>query len=437
MAPQAGAISQPGQPTMIYQPDPSMLQSQSMMNGYGSVEGPNPWNHAMSGSSTGPPRACPGCALCGAGTACPKRWYADSRLRIMNHPRPRKKVFGAWRNIGLNDLRQLDYLFTPATSSRSLAFGISSSYEITLGRYLGLDTYNRDHFLEFTFYGTNHWGTGASVRANNENEGYLDAAGNVVSSEDAWVTRGVFGNIYGGPNEAAGFNRASYQWSDYRASLNNFEVNLQIRPRARADRLVLHKNGKWQRQCAKGTFCNWMAGVRLFTMNENYQFHSTANIDYYNNAGAFLVAGESRASYRTRADNTLLGLQFGPDWTYRNCRAEFGMGVKAAAYINFAEQESWINISGAGSDFFSDGQNVDFNGTATANTVATSIEMDFHASYKVRPNLILKINYELLYMAGLALAPEQVDMGLDQSLRISTGGSLIFQSATLGAEYNW
>ena len=115
----------------------------------------------------------------------------------------------------------------------------------------------------------------------------------------------------------------------------------------------------------------------------------------------------------------------------------FGLGVKLAAYVNFAEQETGINISGADADPYSDQQNLNVNGSVAKNTCATSIQMDFHAAYKVRPNFILRADYELLYMAGLALAPEQVNMGLDQSLNIGTGGSLLFQSAMLGAEYSW
>ncbi len=419
-APQPGATPQLVQPPTTYQVDPSMMQPP-----------------AMPGGPTDPSCISPGCALCGVGTARPKDWYVDQRVRIMTHPRPRKKTFGAWRTVGLNNLGQLDFIFTPATDSRSTPFDLSSSYEVTLGRYLGLDTYNRDHFLEFTFYGTNHWGAAGAVQANEENEGFLDAAGNVVTSADAWVTRGVFGNIYGGRSSAAGFNRADSQSSEYRSSLNNFEINLQMRPRARADRLVLHKNGKWQRQCQEGFFCNWLAGARIFSMKESYQFSSIADFNYFNNAGTFLFAGTSTASYRTTAHNTLIGLQVGPEWIYRKCRAECGVGVKAAGYINFAEQESWINISGASNDLFSDFQNMSVNGTRAKNTSATSIELDFHASYKVRPNFILRANYELLYIAGLAIAPEQIDMGLDQSLKIGTGGSLLFQSATLGFEYIW
>ncbi len=435
--PQAVATPQTPHPAATYQGDASMFQPQAMPGGYAPAAGQGVWNQPLPGGPTDPSCAVPGCALCGAGTACPKGWYVDQRVRIMTHPKPRAKSFGSWQTLEVNQLNQLVLVRSPATSSRSLPFDLSSSYEVTIGRYLGLDTYNRDHFLEFTFYGTNHWGAAGTVIANEENEGFLDADGNIVSSSGAWVTRGVFGNIYGGSDKAAGFNRADSQSSEYRSSLNNFEINLQMRPRARADRLVLHKNGKWRRQCQEGIFCNWLAGARIFSMNESYQFQSTANFAYFDQNGDPEGTGTSRASYQTTAHNTLIGLQAGPNWTYRKCRAECGVGAKAAAYINFAEQQTWIDISGAAGDRFSNGDDLDIDATLTKNTSAVSLELDFHASYKVRPNFILKINYELLYIAGLALAPEQVNMGFDESLTIGTGGALLFQSATLGAEYTW
>ena len=42
-------------------------------------------------------------------------------------------------------------------TTRSVPLEPGAGYEITLGRYLGRDSDNRDHFLEFTYYGGNAW----------------------------------------------------------------------------------------------------------------------------------------------------------------------------------------------------------------------------------------------------------------------------------------
>ncbi|MEA1950644.1 MAG: hypothetical protein U9N87_04625 [Planctomycetota bacterium] len=436
-APQAAENSWQGQPVATYQGDSSMLQ----LHAAAPVEGSGVWNQAMPGGPTNASCAYPGCALCGAGTACPKDWYVDQRVRIMYRPMPRSSAFSTWHTTQSFPTASGNVtvdVYTPATTSKSLPFDLSSSYEITLGHYLGLDTHNRDHFLEFTFYGTNQWSNHGALRASADASGILEV--DDTDPDNPIIERwGVFGNINGGNSVVAGFNRADFQSSEYSSWLNNYEVNLQIRPRAKADRLVLHKNGKWRRQCQEGIFCNWLAGTRLFSMGGKYNFNSSSTIEYFReeNPDVPYATGHSTASYRTRTYNTLIGLQIGPDWTYRKCRASCGVGLKAGAYINFAKQESMINVAGAEQDEFSNGENIDFEGSATKNTSAATFELDFHAAYKVRPNFILKANYELMYMTGLALAPEQVDMALDQSLKLNTGGSLWFQSATLGAEYVW
>ena len=378
----------------------------------------------------------PCCALCGSGKCCPKNWYVDQRIRIMTHPKPRGDVFSSWHTQQTFPTTSGDVtvdVFTPAITSGGTPFSLSANYEITLGRYLGLDTDNRNHFLEFMFYGTNRWGDGHGVISSADETGVIQSVGETP------VEWGVYGNLNGGRSTVAGFNRADRQWAEYSSSLNNFEVNLRMVPRSRADRLVLHKNGKWRRECQRGVVCSWLAGVRLFTLDENFNFHSNSTINYFTIVDPTTPTDTNvaTATYRTTTNNGLLGLQVGPEWVFRQCRAEFGMGARGAAYINFAEQQSWINVSGAAGDVFSDGKDVDLYQSLSRNGAAASIQLDFNASYKVTPNFILKASYELLYMAGLALAPEQVNLDLDESINVNNGGTLLFQSGTLGFEYLW
>ena len=432
------ATASPGQePDAQMSPEQQALEPQPEMNDFVSGAMANNWNQPPV-IEDDPNGIGPCCALCGNGKCCPKNWYVDQRIRIMTHPRPRDIVFSNWHtreSIGFNSSGQeiIDDVYTPATSTRTTPFNLSASYEITVGKYLGLDTDKRNHFLEFTFYGTNEWSSGNGViSSQNDNQTF-----NEVSQIE--FDYGEFGNITsGGRKNVAGFNRADRQWAEYSSSLNNFEVNLRMVPRSRADRLILHKNGKWRRECRQGVVCSWLAGLRLFTLNEDFNFQSESNIEYYHYLDTTPYdTNFATGSYVTKTSNGLLGLQFGPEWVLRQCRAEFSMGAKAAAYVNFAEQQSWINVTGAAGDEFSDGEDIDYYQALSRNNAATSIQLDFTASYKVRPNFILKASYELFYLAGLVLAPEQVDMSLDESITINNGGSLLFQSGTLGFEYLW
>lgn len=424
----------------VLQPEPLQtgpLQAEPEMSSFAAGSMENSWNQQPPMMEGNPNSVGPCCALCGAGKCCPKNWYVDQRIRIMTHPRPRNIAFSSWHTqtiLGFNSSGEeiLGDVYTPAVATRSMPFDLSASYEITLGRYLGLDTDNRNHFLEFTFYGTNRWSDEVGVISSQDESTRF----NIVSP---LFDFGVYGNLNGGRSNVAGFNRADKQWAEYSSSLNNFEVNLRMVPRSRADRLVLHKNGKWRRECQQGFVCSWLAGVRLFTMNENFDFYSHSTIEYFHSTDSDTPydTNEATGTYRTKTNNGMLGLQVGPELIYRQCRAEFSVGAKGAAYINFAEQESWINVTGAEGDEFSDKQDIDFYKALSQNGAAASIQLDFNARYKVRPNFILKASYELLYMAGLALAPEQVDMELDSSVSINNGGALLFQSGMLGFEYLW
>ena len=413
-----------------------MLQAEPEMSSFVPDSIGNSWNQQPPMGEANPFGVGPCCALCGGGKCCPKDWYVNQRIRIMTHPRPRDIIFSSWHTQQTFPTASGDVtvdVFTPAISTRTTPFNLSASYEITLGRYLGLDTDNRNHFLEFMFYGTNHWGAGIRVISSADES----AAFNVTSPDE--FDFGTYGNLNGGRSSVAGFNRADRQWAEYRSSLNNFEVNLRMVPRSRSDRLVLHKNGKWRRECQRGVVCSWLAGVRLFTMDEYFDFHSSSTIEYFHNSDqdTSYDTNVATGTYRTTANNGLLGLQVGPEWIFRQCRAEFGMGARAAAYINFAEQQTWINVTGASGDVFSDGQDIDLHRSLSRNGSAVSIQLDFNASYKVRPNFILKASYELLYMGGLVLAPEQVNMAFDESISINNGGTLLLQSGRLGFEYLW
>lgn len=412
-------------------PQTEMLQAMPETENYAEGEISEVFEEQPPMGACNPYGVGPCCALCGGGKCCPKEWYVDQRIRMMTHPRPRSVIFSSWHDTRTYPTTSGDVtvdVYDTAISTRTMPFSLSASYEIILGRYLGLDTNNRNHYLEFNFYGTNRWSDGIGVIATKDEYSSLSAT--------QW---GVYGNINDGRNDVAGFNRADRQWAEYDASLNNFEVNLRMVPRSRADRLVLHQNGKWRRECQPGVFCSWLAGMRLFTLDENFDFHSSSTIDYFSTDDTSNPYESNTATgrYRVKTNNGLLGLQAGPEWTLRNCRTEIGMGVRGAAYINFAEQQTWINVEGAAGDEFSNKEDIDLYRSLSRNGAAASIQFDFNASYKVRPNFIIKASYELLFMSGLALAPEQVNMALDESLTINDGGSMLFQSGRLGFEYNW
>jgi hypothetical protein len=249
--------------------------------------------------------------ITGEGYCCPPSWFVDQRIRIMHHPRTRDIVIGRRSGIHFHRLTGWGYDARAAITSKSAGFEPSAGYEITLGHHLGRDTDNRDHFIEFTYWGSHSWEAGFATHQNDRiavtnadtyfpnsyliPAGVIATYGNLFSSFDAGV---------------AGFNRADDQRVSYSSRLDNFEVNLRFRPRGRLDRLVLLPNGRWQRERQPGCHTSFLAGFRGISLDENFEFFSTGTINLDPGGNV-----DVRGDYVIRTRNDMIGLQAGWDWT--------------------------------------------------------------------------------------------------------------------------
>ena len=73
-------------------------------------------------------------------------------MRIFNRSRP--------RDVGIGfefPTPQVNSVGTELLNSRTASPDISAIWGMTLGHYFARDTENRDHFIEFTFWGLNNW----------------------------------------------------------------------------------------------------------------------------------------------------------------------------------------------------------------------------------------------------------------------------------------
>ena len=97
------------------------------------------------------------CSICGGGSCAPPDWYTQQGVRILNRSRPRGIDIG-------NDLVGATFdptlqtdLFNQVLNTRSVWPDISVAYDMTIGHYFARDTFNRDNFVEFTYWGFNDW----------------------------------------------------------------------------------------------------------------------------------------------------------------------------------------------------------------------------------------------------------------------------------------
>ncbi len=199
------------------------------------------------------------------------------------------------------------------------------------------------------------------------------------------------------------------------------EINGRIVPRGQQDRLVLHPNGKWRRECHPGTYMSYIYGLRFFQDNETFRFHgeSTSNGTTYT------------GDYDVVTHNNLLGLQFGAEMTFRKCRWNWGIRAKLGPFINFSDQASTLNSGVANAPTFS-------RRLAGAKHEASLIgEVGFFASYKFRPNLVGHVGYDFMWVSGMTLAAEQLQFDPHTLNQINTNGSIFYHGLSLNMEWLW
>jgi hypothetical protein len=374
------------------------------------------------------------CSICGGGSGDPADWYLEQDVRILNRSRP--------RDIGIScefAAENSQLIGNQLLNTRSASPDISAVWGMKVGHYFARDTLNRDHFLEFEFWGLNNWrdeasGDGqrislANAQGNTEFFGSLYsgyATGTVLNQSNnfapVWILNGII---------VPGFDRADRQTTFYTSSTNNFEVNGRIVPRNHEDRLTMQPNGRWRRECQPGQYVSYLYGLRFLQLNETFRFHSEGTTQVFNPAGVLVDTISNTGDYDVVAHNNLLGLQVGADLTFRQCRWDWGIRSKLGAFVNFSDQVSDIASGVAGSPDF-------VHRLAASKHEASLIgEVGFHTSYKFRPNLVGHASYDFMWVSGVALAPEQLQFTQMPINRINTNGLAMFQGLTLGMEWLW
>jgi len=395
----------------------------------------------------------PCCEKTGRGYCCPPNWYLDQRVRAMYHSRAKWGVTGIYGTIGqaFDGTQFVDRFFrVPGMTTRSGGAEPAAGYEVTLGHYLGRDAENRDQFVEFTFYGMNEW---------DEDYALYRTERPTVSNGDLWPNQEqianfeqvTFGNLFSRFDaDLAGFNRADDLEQRYTSRFDNFELNLRVRPRARTDRMVMYQNGRWRREAQNGPSCSFLAGLRALSLDEGYSLSGRGIIrtqDLVNDTDTTAV---TRGDYSVRTYNDLVGLQVGLDMLWRQGFAEFGVRVKGGAFVNFADMNSSLISTGGLDDPMANAELYDASGpytsvnnqytesrAASIRDVAGVAEFGLTAAYQLRTNIVVRAAYDLMWVNGLAQAPNQVSSQVGGPGRINNDGLQLFQSLSLGLEVDW
>lgn len=367
----------------------------------------------------------PCCAICGGGSGCPPDWYTEQGVRILGRTRPREIILGSepFQVQGTT-------FYEPTLTNRTASPDVSAAYAMTVGHYFARDRMNRDHFVEFSFWGLNGWKDEADNTAHSTSERQLPGQ----------TTNTRFGSLFSPYTTSAGvfvngFDGAYEEHTFYSSYNQNFEINGRISPRNREDRLVLHPNGKWRRECQPGMYMSYLYGVRYMQVHETFNFHSHSSAQPLD-ADGNPVGNPTPydADYDIVTHNNLLGLQVGADMMFRQCRWAWGVRSKLGAFINFSDQQSNILAPGG-----MEGATGAFEHRLSAAKHEASLigEVGFTATYKFRPNLMGRAGYDFMWVTGVAMAPEQLQFVPLPVNKINTNGTIFYHGISLGLEWMW
>jgi hypothetical protein len=164
----------------------------------------------------------------------------------------------------------------------------------------------------------------------------------------------------------------------------------------------------------------WMAGFRYLDLSETFGITGRSDIN------GLPVSGV----YNVRTDNNLYGAQLGA--RLRRCRGRLSGEVtgKAGIYYNDASQDQFI---------------LDFgdieprrDGRASGDHTAFLGEVNLSAIYQLTGVWGLRVGYNLIWIEGVALAPDQLDFSAATDVtQLSSNGGLFLHGVNVGLEARW
>ncbi|HEY4761470.1 MAG TPA: BBP7 family outer membrane beta-barrel protein [Thermoguttaceae bacterium] len=183
---------------------------------------------------------------------------------------------------------------------------------------------------------------------------------------------------------------------DYDSKLYNAELNV-----------------RWAQTCR----ITMLAGFRWAKLRENFagELEDTIDIPFWN----------------TETVNNLYGFQIGADAKlWQCCRFSINGLLKAGIYANHAEQTSWLQYD-------------EYEGSASGSTDHTAFlgEIGLVGKYQVNDCLTLRIGYQLLWLDGVALPPNQIPVTYldleDSWAGVDAKNTVFYHGATAGFEYKF
>ena len=286
---------------------------------------------------------------------------------------------------------------TTFLSTSDLNFNFDPGLRATVGMRL-----SRGDALEFSYFGV-FQGTASAVAVKPDPSAFLIFPGN------------LFGNVFVGMNSAQ---------VTYFSSVHSFEVNFL--PCCCDESCDECGCGEVGDKCGCGEVrcrpIEWLAGFRYINLGEELNISAQKNVS----------GGVEEGTYNIHTGNDLYGAQLGA--RLRRSLGRFGWEAtgKAGLFGNAAQQNQSVT------DF----PNFPLRPTVSSSggEVAFVSEINLSAFYRLTDVWNVRAGYNVMWIEGLALAPDQLDFNFATSPsgnQLHTGGGMFLQGVNVGLEARW
>ncbi|MFO0948411.1 MAG: hypothetical protein U1D30_21235 [Planctomycetota bacterium] len=213
-----------------------------------------------------------------------------------------------------------------------------------------------------------------------------------------------------------GLSSVNSQFAEYTSNVHSAEINVKT-------------------DVCMYPFASILAGIRWFHLDEKFQFQEFGGLEVPPGSGIEL---DARSRRRIATGNEMVGFQLGGE-----AGLPFGdffkiaLTGKAGAYVNFGKYTASQSLQVADpnitpiiryNEYY--GRNV--NGVLEGGAVFTA---------KLSRNLIVRGGYQLIFVSGVALAPEQplnlIQTVDNRTLPIESWGQTLYHGPFIGFEYTW
>jgi hypothetical protein len=277
----------------------------------------------------------------------------------------------------------LDFIANPAGAVTQVLASDDEDNPYQLGPRLTLGY--RFHYgdeIELSYVGTQHWTTGRTLL------GDPVGAGILLTSPFLTVD-----NIVSGFDTALGYVYSS-EYHDAAVTYRH------IFPAPEA---------KWQPRL--------LFGFRYISLDEDLELTGVNEFIF-----------PAIETLRVNATNDLLGGQVGAGFRWLPFkRLTLDVEGKTGLYANIVHQDMNLRRNTV----------VTLNGSADEGTVSCGVDAGVRLRFAVKPDVVIRAGYDVMYLSGLALAPEQLDINIGPDLsptHLNDTGTAFFHGPSVGLE---